>query len=351
MKSQNFSGNDSTNINNLNLVEDVVEDVVEDDDITILEEDNEEVEDDCDTTVSGGERDSEEDEVKKEISIILDNIQKEEGVPMIRSSLSNLIMNEMARNRTTIEGERSQAIKEIAWKRKEQGLNILTLVLNGKEDGADHPIKNKNVYHPQKSKGVSIPTSQIQIKTTTKRANSNTTTTTTTTTETKAGIIENDNGMEMALKREKGKAWDININIEPKRPQQRAASAGPPQKRNHAYSNTDYLGDGSSVGAGTPRSKDRIQSAGKSRRGDVEQRVSNQQQIKNALTAVCLAGSHFDNQRQEAISKLDQYYASRENGGPPSGPINQFIILLFNAKSLSFRGIYAVSPINGEFIF
>jgi hypothetical protein len=107
------------------------------------------------------------------------------------------------------------------------------------------------------------------------------------------------------------------------------------------------VGEASSVG--TPRKGDRAQSAGKSRRGETEQRVSNQQQIKNALSAVCLAGSHFDNQRNEAISKLDQYYATRENGGPPFGPINQFIILLFNAKSLSFRGIYGVSPINGKF--
>jgi hypothetical protein len=286
------------------------------------------MEEDCDTTV-----DDEEYDTRKEINTIVENIQNEQ--PMIRASLSNLISNEMARNRSSIEEKRIQILREKSWKRKEQGLHILSLVLanNGNSNSNSNSNSEKNVhtdkgiYHPQKQKGVSIPTSQIEVRT-------------------KKGSGESKAPEETTTKREKGKVWDINVNIEPKRPQQRGASAGPLQKRAHAYSNAD-VGDVSSVG--TPRvASDRAQSAGKSRRGDSEQRVSNQQQIKNALTAVCLAGSHFDNQRSEAISKLDQYYATRDNGRPPYGPINQFIILLFNAKSLSFRGIYAVSPINGK---
>ena len=87
-------------------------------------------------------------------------------------------------------------------------------------------------------------------------------------------------------------------------------------------------------------------------------KLSNQQQIKNALGNVCLAGVHFEVQRIEALNAIDYWHlgegAEASKRGvvgvvdtSPTVAVSQFIILFFHSKSLSFRGLYAVDPYTG----
>jgi hypothetical protein len=81
-------------------------------------------------------------------------------------------------------------------------------------------------------------------------------------------------------------------------------------------------------------------------------RASNVQQVKNAVNNVCLAGSHHDAARQEALQLLDDCVS---HGVPHPTidrrlPVSQFVILLFQSKSLAFRGIYATSPLMEDYL-
>jgi len=89
-------------------------------------------------------------------------------------------------------------------------------------------------------------------------------------------------------------------------------------------------------------------------------KLSNQQQIKNAINNVCLAGVHFESQRVEAIGAIDYWHLGegaesrrRELQGvvdtsTPTTAVTHFVILFFHSKSLAFRGLYAVDPFTGN---
>jgi hypothetical protein len=72
-------------------------------------------------------------------------------------------------------------------------------------------------------------------------------------------------------------------------------------------------------------------------------RGSNQQQIRNALNTVCLAGVHFQTQRKEALETIDTLVAAHHGGKGLISPITHFIVLFFHSKCLSFRGLYSVT--------
>ena len=97
--------------------------------------------------------------------------------------------------------------------------------------------------------------------------------------------------------------------------------------------------------------------------------MSNVPQVKNAVTHVCLAGTTFQQQREEALQAIEHWTQPRTyhlNNHPhdndvddeTNGGINaettavlsvtHFVILLYHAKSLSFRSIYAVDPTTNE---
>jgi len=79
------------------------------------------------------------------------------------------------------------------------------------------------------------------------------------------------------------------------------------------------------------KEKERSESVGRQRE---KGKGTNHQQVRNALSYVCLAGSHFESVREEALAILDRLSAQA------SPDISQFIILLSNTDSLSFRGLY-----------
>lgn len=84
-------------------------------------------------------------------------------------------------------------------------------------------------------------------------------------------------------------------------------------------------------------------------------KLSNQQQVKNAISNVCLAGGHYEGQRAEALGAIDYWHMGegaetrkRDLRGAvdtsPTTAVTHFIILFYHSKSLAFRGIYAVDP-------
>jgi calmodulin-regulated spectrin-associated protein len=112
--------------------------------------------------------------------------------------------------------------------------------------------------------------------------------------------------------------------------------------------------------------KPRAQSAGKVRsehsRGDAAlapsnyraagKAMSNMQQVKNALSNVCLAGGHFALQRDEALKAIDLYHSGQASllEIRDNAPVAQFVILFFHAKSFSYRGVYGVDPQTGDMV-
>ena len=70
--------------------------------------------------------------------------------------------------------------------------------------------------------------------------------------------------------------------------------------------------------------------------------LSNIQQVKNAINLVCLAGGHFDVQRAEALRAIELCSTVDENVC-----VSQVLVLVSNSKSLSFKALYAVNPIDG----
>lgn len=72
--------------------------------------------------------------------------------------------------------------------------------------------------------------------------------------------------------------------------------------------------------------------------------LSNLQQVRNAVNLVCLAGAHFDVQRIEAVRAIEQ--CSMTVGDLPA--VTQVLVLVSCSKSLSFKALYAVNPIDGE---
>ena len=97
--------------------------------------------------------------------------------------------------------------------------------------------------------------------------------------------------------------------------------------------------------------------------------MSNVSQVKNAISHVCLAGTTFQQQREEALHSIEHWTQPRTyhihphphehdvdaqgNGGmnPDTTTVlsvTHFVILLYHAKSLSFRSIYAVDPMTNE---
>lgn len=94
--------------------------------------------------------------------------------------------------------------------------------------------------------------------------------------------------------------------------------------------------------------------------------VSNYQQVKNALTFVCLAGGHAEEDRKTVLGILDELNSKtqtsamirseegelnqggKEEEAVSSVSINQFLILLHKSKTISFRGVYGVDSYTGE---
>eukprot|EP00602_Paraphysomonas_sp_CaronLab_P012130 CAMPEP_0185042642 /NCGR_PEP_ID=MMETSP1103-20130426/42465_1 /TAXON_ID=36769 /ORGANISM="Paraphysomonas bandaiensis, Strain Caron Lab Isolate" /LENGTH=1575 /DNA_ID=CAMNT_0027582743 /DNA_START=15 /DNA_END=4742 /DNA_ORIENTATION=- len=99
---------------------------------------------------------------------------------------------------------------------------------------------------------------------------------------------------------------------------------------------------------GTPRSvgQKRAMSAGRNR-SVTNRRLSNAQQIKNALMNVCLAGSHQSVQREETLDAMDDIVAHIEKAESPSGYV-QFVIVMHQSKMLSFKGLYIVDGHTGD---
>jgi Microtubule-binding calmodulin-regulated spectrin-associated len=73
--------------------------------------------------------------------------------------------------------------------------------------------------------------------------------------------------------------------------------------------------------------------------------LSNIQQVKNAINLVCLAGGHFDVQRAEAVRAIE--LCSTVDGDMC---VTQVLVLVSNSKSLSFKALYAVHPLDGTYV-
>jgi len=65
-----------------------------------------------------------------------------------------------------------------------------------------------------------------------------------------------------------------------------------------------------------------------------------------------LAGAHSDIARQEALSAVDDVFKQGliVSDHDKRIPISQFVILMYQNKSLSFRGIYGISPLSEDYI-
>ena len=97
-------------------------------------------------------------------------------------------------------------------------------------------------------------------------------------------------------------------------------------------------------------SKGRSSSAGKRGSslvpfGGRSKALSNIQQVKNAINLVCLAGGHFDVQRAEAVRAIELCSTADEDTC-----VTQVLVLVNNSKSLSFKALYAVYPIDGMYV-
>ncbi len=84
--------------------------------------------------------------------------------------------------------------------------------------------------------------------------------------------------------------------------------------------------------------------------------TNNSNRIRNALRKVCLAGNHQSGQLEEALQCISDVLVKglRLPSGKNSKELSQFevqqlIVLLFEANTLSFRGIYAVVNELGKF--
>ena len=73
-------------------------------------------------------------------------------------------------------------------------------------------------------------------------------------------------------------------------------------------------------------------------------------QVKNALNNVCLAGSHYDVSRSEVMACIEDAGLKGVTVSDQRVPISQLIVLLFQSKSLAFRGVYGISPLCDDFI-
>lgn len=105
----------------------------------------------------------------------------------------------------------------------------------------------------------------------------------------------------------------------------------------------------SSLSVRSTGSKGRSSSAGKGGSslvpfGGRSKALSNIQQVKNAINLVCLAGGHFDVQRAEAVRAIELCSTSDEDTS-----VTQVLVLVNNSKSLSFKALYAVHPIDGKY--
>lgn len=76
----------------------------------------------------------------------------------------------------------------------------------------------------------------------------------------------------------------------------------------------------------------------------VRAKQTNHQQIRNAISTVCLAGSHFEPLRTEVLCILEKCSnVSEENFGiGPNAPITQFLVMLAHADSFSYKGLYGI---------
>lgn len=77
---------------------------------------------------------------------------------------------------------------------------------------------------------------------------------------------------------------------------------------------------------------------------------SNYLSIKNALNSVCLAGTHFDEQRNYTLSILDLKANNNNNNNNGSLQTTQFLILFHHSKCLSYKGLYEVCPYSGKIL-
>lgn len=78
----------------------------------------------------------------------------------------------------------------------------------------------------------------------------------------------------------------------------------------------------------------------------VRAKQTNHQQIRNAISTVCLAGSHFEPVRTEVLYILEKSTCQNgpeENFGiEPIAPITQFLVLLAHPDTLSYKGLYGI---------
>jgi hypothetical protein len=76
-------------------------------------------------------------------------------------------------------------------------------------------------------------------------------------------------------------------------------------------------------------------------------RLSNLQQVRNALTHVCLAGVNLEATRGEALLAMD--LAAGRGSGPAEESVGatQFVVMLYHSKTLAFRALYLVHPDSG----
>lgn len=137
------------------------------------------------------------------------------------------------------------------------------------------------------------------------------------------------------------------------------------RQRRHSTSSRQTLGDdeeqeqeqdsgtvrsrASSFSVRSTGSKGRASSTGRSSSmvpfGGRSKALSNIQQVKNAINLVCLAGGHFDVQRAEAVRAIE--LCSTVDGDMC---VTQVLVLVSNSKSLSFKALYTVHPIDGTFV-
>lgn len=88
------------------------------------------------------------------------------------------------------------------------------------------------------------------------------------------------------------------------------------------------------------------------------QKYTNYNQIKNAITFICLAGTIHEDKRREVFQLIDYYHRGdtnradsqahaemeAENGNAVGlkGAVNQFVLMFYKSKVLAFKGIYCV---------
>jgi hypothetical protein len=124
-----------------------------------------------------------------------------------------------------------------------------------------------------------------------------------------------------------------------------------------------------SQSAGKSRLKQPIHSSDSNHTKPASKGMSNYQQVKNALTNVFLAGPLSAGERDDAFKTMDMHFSGQSSllevryfarnvvlvtncwcQVRHNVAVSQFIILCFQSKSLSYRGIYGVDSQTGDVV-